>query len=87
MEQHRSYTKRQQQAQQNIVKVEWNRQLAEALKLREELAARAGSNCIQKRSCFFLWLQPSYLNALAEDPSLRFVLHSQFIGPGLCVMN
>lgn len=28
------------------MKVEWNRQLAEALKLREELAARAGSNWI-----------------------------------------
>jgi hypothetical protein len=26
--------------------VEWNRQLAEALKLREELAARAGSSSI-----------------------------------------
>jgi hypothetical protein len=28
------------------MKVEWNRQLAEALKLREELAARAGSSSI-----------------------------------------
>jgi hypothetical protein len=41
VEQHRSFTRRQQEVQQNIVKVEWNRQLAEALKLREELAARA----------------------------------------------
>ncbi|XP_024397981.1 uncharacterized protein [Physcomitrium patens] len=41
VEQHRAFTKRQQQVQQNIIKVEWNRQLAETLKLREELSARA----------------------------------------------
>lgn len=47
------------------MKVEWNRQLAEALNLREELAARAGSSSIHlvnltvlilfcKRSIFIL---------------------------------
>lgn len=44
MERHREYTKEQAQTQQALQKVEYNRQLAEALRFREELAARAGEH-------------------------------------------
>lgn len=42
VEEHGAFTKKQQEVQQNITKVEWNRQLAEALKLRDDLANHAG---------------------------------------------
>lgn len=41
VERHREYTKEQAHTQQALQKVEYNRQLAEALRFREELAARA----------------------------------------------
>lgn len=42
VEEHGAFTKKQQEVQQNILKVEWNRQLAEALKLRDDLVHHAG---------------------------------------------
>lgn len=42
VDEHQAFAKKHQHIQQKIAKVEWNRQLAEALNLREELAFRAG---------------------------------------------